>query len=423
MRVCLVSSGLSERNRCLQPWRYLVATARGLADRGHEVTLLTDRASALAAGGRLDGLRLLPCHGTRWPARETVQLAHSLNAEVLLWHVGRTTFLAPSLLPPLASEAPPIIGLWTSPIYRPRELLRLGWGALCRAPRLSGAHLLGLLAGAGGICDALQAGSLWGLVVECEHTRARLAALGVAEGRVHIVRPTIAPLWFRTRLDPDGWRAARRSMGYGDEDLVVGTFGPTEPLRGLPDLVSALAVARADRPNLQLLAFCRQRRSGETDGGPLARQAARVGGEKWVRFVGGWTEPAVLARNLAACDIIALTFRLVCSDVPLSVLEAMALGRPLIVTDVGCLPELVPCGTGLVVPPAAPGALAEAIHLLARGQGLREHLGTAARARAVSWQAERGEAKWEQLLEQVSGHASSAWQARTGRARAPRHVF
>jgi glycosyltransferase involved in cell wall biosynthesis len=120
--------------------------------------------------------------------------------------------------------------------------------------------------------------------------------------------------------------------------------------------------------------------------------------------------------------MIALPFRLLSSDVPLSVLEAMALGKPLVVTDIGCLPELVPCGTGLVVPPAAPKKLAEAILLLARGEGLRAHLGAAARARAARWQAERGEAKWEHLLRQASGRAASASRAQMGPARAPRRV-
>lgn len=423
MRICVVASGLSVQNRCLQPWYYLIATARGLADCGHEVTLLTDRASIPSVEGQLDGLAARSCRATRWPSQETVQLAQSLHAEALLWHVGRTTFLVPPLLPPVPSDAPPIIGIWTSPIYRPRELLRLGCGALGRAPRLSGAHLLGLLVKSASICGPLRAGWLSGLVVECEHTRTRLVELGIAKQRIHVVRPAIDPLWFRAQLDADGRRAARRVMGYGDDDLVVGTFGPAEPLRGLPDLLSAFTAVRAERPNMRLLAFCRQRGSGEVEGDLLASGTAGIGGEEWGRFVGGWMPPSRLARSLAVCDMIALPFRLVSSDVPLSVLEAMALGRPVIVTDVGCLTELVPRGTGLVVPPAAPRALAEAIHLLARGQGLREHLGAVARAHAVWWQSQRGEARWEQLLGQISGHASSTWQARTERARAPRHVY
>ena len=422
MRICLVASGLSERNRRLQPWRYLLATACGLAERGHEVALLTDRASGLMADGALEGLPVRTCGGTRWPDRGALQLARSLRAEALLWHVGLTSFTAPALVPRVASGTPPIIGILTSPLYRPRELLRLGLGPLCRAPRLSGAHLLGLLVPNGAIGRALQAGSLCSLVVECESTRARLLDRGVAADRAHVIRPAIDPLWAGTRLDPDERREVRGAMGYADEDLLIGTFGPAAPLRGLPDLLSAVAAARAERPDLRLLAFCRERPGEAPDGRALARQVTRLGAEGWAQLVGGWMAPAALARGLAACDLIALPFRLLSSDVPLSVLEAMALGRPVIVTGVGCLPELVPRGTGLVVPPAGPRALAEAILVLARGEGLRACLGAAARARAARWQADRGEAKWDQLLDLATERALSTWQAQTGPARAPRHV-
>jgi glycosyltransferase involved in cell wall biosynthesis len=413
MRICLVASGLSERNRRLQPWRYLLATARGLAERGHRVVLLTDRASGLAADGTLEGLPLCTCGGTRWPDRDALELARSLRTEALLWHVGLSSFTAPALVPCVSGGTPPIIGILTSPLYRPRELLRLGLGPLCRAPRLSAAHLLGLLVPDGAICRALHVGWLCSLVVECESTRARLLDRGVAADRAHVIRPAIDPLWFGTRLDPDERREVRGAMGYADEDLLIGTFGPAAPLRGLPDLLSAVAEARAERPDLRLLAFCRQRAErrkwpGEAlDARALARQVARLGAEEWARLVSGWTAPAVLARSLAACDLIALPFRLLSSDVPLSVLEAMALGRPVIVTGVGCLPELVPRGTGLVVPPAGHDAL---------------RLGAAARARAARWQADRGGAKWDQLLESAAEHALSTWPGQTGPARAPRHV-
>jgi glycosyltransferase involved in cell wall biosynthesis len=350
-------------------------------------------------------------------------MAQSLHAEVLVWHVGRTSFLVPRYLPTVPKDVPPIIGIWTSPIYRPGELLRLGCGALCRTLRLSGAHLLGLLERTRCIRGALEAGWLSGLVLECEHTRARLVALGVAKQHTQVVKPSIDPLWFQAHLDPDGRRAVRRTMGFGDDDIVVGTLGPAEPLRGLPDLLSALARARAEWPCLRLLAFCRQQGSDRAGCRVSASTYSAASDEEWARFVSGWTEPNRLACSLAACDMIVLPFRLVPSDVPLSPLETMALGKPLIVTDVGCLPELVPRGTGVVVPPAAPRALAEAIQLLARSNGLREHLGKAARAHAIGWQADPGEVKWEQLLEQVSEGASSAWPARTGRARAPRHVY
>jgi glycosyltransferase involved in cell wall biosynthesis len=68
---------------------------------------------------------------------------------------------------------------------------------------------------------------------------------------------------------------------------------------------------------------------------------------------------------------------------PISILEAMAAGLPVVATAVGGAPELVVDGeTGLLVPPRDPAALAAAIEKLTSDAGLRRRLGDAGRARA-----------------------------------------
>lgn len=67
----------------------------------------------------------------------------------------------------------------------------------------------------------------------------------------------------------------------------------------------------------------------------------------------------------------------------LATAEAMAMGLPVVVTQVSGLKELVKNGkTGLVVPPRDPGALAEAIKKLLKDEQLRVKLGEAARRKA-----------------------------------------
>lgn len=67
---------------------------------------------------------------------------------------------------------------------------------------------------------------------------------------------------------------------------------------------------------------------------------------------------------------------------PISLVEAMFCGRATVSTDVGAVVEAVG-GTGLVVPPRNPRALAEACVALLRDPERRERLGAAARARAL----------------------------------------
>jgi hypothetical protein len=67
---------------------------------------------------------------------------------------------------------------------------------------------------------------------------------------------------------------------------------------------------------------------------------------------------------------------------PISLVEAMLSGRATVSTDVGAVVEVVG-GTGLVVPPRNPRALAEACVALLRDPERRARLGAAARARAL----------------------------------------
>ena len=90
-----------------------------------------------------------------------------------------------------------------------------------------------------------------------------------------------------------------------------------------------------------------------------------------------------VASFLAAGDIFVLPSRLPegCSN---SVLEAMAVGRPVIATRTGGTPEIIEDGeTGLLVPPGDPVALRAAIMRLAGDAELRKRLGSAGRERVL----------------------------------------
>jgi len=66
---------------------------------------------------------------------------------------------------------------------------------------------------------------------------------------------------------------------------------------------------------------------------------------------------------------------------PNVVLEAIASGRPVVAGDVGAISSAVVDGvTGLLVPPADPARLREALEALARSPGLRRELGAAGRS-------------------------------------------
>ena len=387
MKICLVSSGLEERNLRLQPWRYLIETARTLAGSGHDVHLVSDGHPRLPKNGDVVGLPVTRLASVRdRTLRVNVGVARAVNSllpDVVLWHLGPTSFLHLCTLKYIPT---PVIGVFTSPIYRPRELLRMGVLQLLQGYRLTTVHLLGLLVPGVLVRRIFHPGLIKQLVVECETTRTRLTERGVPSDRIQVVRTGIDPIWFQTTLSPVERERTRREMGFSGEDFVVGYFGPPTPLRGLPALVRAVALAREKNQRIRLLVLSRQR-DGElyAEQQAIERLMTRLQANLWAHTVTGLLPQRQLIQALAMCDVIALPFELVPSDVPLSVLEAMALGIPVITTQVACLPELTPEDTGLCALPGDLPALADTIHTLVTDAELRQRLGRKCREQAAYW--------------------------------------
>ena len=87
---------------------------------------------------------------------------------------------------------------------------------------------------------------------------------------------------------------------------------------------------------------------------------------------------------LRALDIFVLPSLF--EGLPITVLEAMAVGKPVIASHVSGIPEEVEDGkTGILVPPADPAALGRAIELLAGDREKREQMGIEGKKRAEKY--------------------------------------
>jgi glycosyltransferase involved in cell wall biosynthesis len=84
-----------------------------------------------------------------------------------------------------------------------------------------------------------------------------------------------------------------------------------------------------------------------------------------------------------ASDVVALPFKIVQSEPPLSILESMALGKPVITTKTCGLPELIGNDRGVLVEPDNPKDLALAIYRLYQDPEERSEIGKKAREFAL----------------------------------------
>jgi glycosyltransferase involved in cell wall biosynthesis len=153
------------------------------------------------------------------------------------------------------------------------------------------------------------------------------------------------------------------------EVCVLGTLARLDRIKG----IDVLLRAAADLPMVRL------RVVGEgPDRAALAALAQELGVAERVELL-PWTDDP--HAELAAIDVFVLPSRN--EGFPLSIVEAMLAGRPVIATDVGSVAEAVDSDTGAVVPVDDVDALREAISLLAGSAELRARLGRAGRERAL----------------------------------------
>jgi glycosyltransferase involved in cell wall biosynthesis len=112
----------------------------------------------------------------------------------------------------------------------------------------------------------------------------------------------------------------------------------------------------------------------------LERQIGQLGLDGCVSITGSLAH-AQLLDVVQAADLVVVPSRF--EGFGLTALEAMALGRPVLATTTGGLPEVIEHGaSGWLVPPQDPAQLAQAIGQLMDDAPLRQRLGAAGRTRA-----------------------------------------
>jgi glycosyltransferase involved in cell wall biosynthesis len=160
----------------------------------------------------------------------------------------------------------------------------------------------------------------------------------------------------------------REEYGMEPGAQIVGVVARLEPEKGHATLIDAWPLVLRSCPSAWLLVV------GEGSlADALAAQAASLGVAHRVIFTGRREDvPAVTA----ALDVAVLpSYR---EAQGLSVLEAMALSRPVVASNVGGIPEMIEDGvTGLLVPPRDPVALAAAISRLLADHSLADMIGRA----------------------------------------------
>jgi glycosyltransferase involved in cell wall biosynthesis len=177
------------------------------------------------------------------------------------------------------------------------------------------------------------------------------------------------------RFKPDAKARARirASLGTAPDTVVVTMMARLVRHKGLPELLAAMRDVPAQ------LWVVGERLSSD-HGEDLEPYFTKFDLGPHLRRLGSREDvPAVLA----ASDIFALPSHF--EGLPMSIIEAMLVGLPVVSTDIRGPREQVLDGvTGFLVPPFEVGPLAEALRILAQDADLRARMGSAGMARALA---------------------------------------
>ncbi len=176
----------------------------------------------------------------------------------------------------------------------------------------------------------------------------------------------------RLREATSGRGRLRAELSLPDHTLLVGTVGRLVPIKGIDHFISAMARLALIVPQAQFVIV-----GDGSERSRLEDQVAKAGLLGRVAFTGWRGNVETIYPDLDVVVLASLN-----EGTPVSLIEAMAAGCPVVATRVGGVPDVVEHEvTGLLVPPRDPEALADAVLRLLRNPDERRRMGTAARAR------------------------------------------
>ena len=189
-----------------------------------------------------------------------------------------------------------------------------------------------------------------------------LRAEGVAARRLVYV-PNAVPIDELRAIASRG--VTRADLGIPDDARVVVHVARLRPLKNQRATLEVVARLREELGDVRVVLV-----GDGPDRRELERQAERLAASEWALFLGWRTDAAAL---LALADLAVLPSSV--EGLPVAVIEAVAVGTPVVASAVGAIPEVLrETGAGIAVPPGDLDAFHRACREVLANAELRERL-------------------------------------------------
>ncbi len=225
------------------------------------------------------------------------------------------------------------------------------------------------------LLETLLAASSDALVAVSPQVRDDLVALGIAPREKFAVVRLGIELERRVLAESGTREETRRLLGVPEGRFLVGWVGRMTGVKRTEDVLRALQLLRGRGVDAGVCLV-----GDGPDRDEVEREAHRLGIARHCFYLGYQED---IARWYAAVDAVVLPSEN--EGTPVSVIEALAAGRPVVATRVGGVPDVVTDGKdGFLVEVGDVAALADRLARLAADADLRESMGAAGRARVLS---------------------------------------
>lgn len=215
----------------------------------------------------------------------------------------------------------------------------------------------------------------------------RLTAAGVPRSRIHCI-----PNGFTLAVDRLERSSARQKLGLSNEELIAGWVGRLSREKGADVMLRALA--RSDSGwHLSIIGEGPERNE-------LLRLSSKLGISERVAWHGAVTNAGSL---FGAFDAFVLSSRT--EGTPITLLEAMDAGVPIVAARVGGVPDVIGAAHAILVAPEQPDAVARALQEIQQDPAAAAERSVRARERLIS---AFGASTWLRSIDAVYGAAQAS---------------
>ncbi len=360
MNVLFCCHDFKNENLRLMPWRYLYEIAKGLTRKGNNVSVISVENTDTVEKNNIGGCDVFAV--SRKNLFSTYELVKLFKeTDIIVWSSSPLTYLFNKKLKAVNK---PFVLLFTGPFYTFSEVKK---AQTLNVPfRQLASHYKNAAVPLKFTIDLINSEFVKKAVVLSERNADILKNRNACASKVTVIPPGYDRN-IEKQFNIENISVLRNSLGLPEGQKIFTYMGSLYQIRGINILIDAFNEVCQKIENVLLLILARTNDKTEIE--RVTKLIKKYGILNKVKLFSGFLDKKKVSEYLYASDAVVLPFILVPSDMPLGALEAMAMGKPVIATDIDGMPEMIKDG-GIIVKPGDKEALSDAIINMAHDSNL-----------------------------------------------------